>query len=104
MKDINLVVEAVKNTLNPEKIILFGSHAFGKQRRDSDLDIAVIQKSPPHLGQKANIFQALVRLNYNWDKEPDIHIFSEKEFEKKLKEGDLFVTEISKGKKIYAKS
>ncbi len=30
--------------LNPEKIILFGSYAYGKPNEDSDLDICVIRK------------------------------------------------------------
>ncbi len=30
--------------LNPEKIILFGSFAYGNPTKDSDLDICVVQK------------------------------------------------------------
>jgi predicted nucleotidyltransferase len=39
-----IIVEQLK-PLNPLKIILFGSYAYGKPNEDSDLDIFVIEKS-----------------------------------------------------------
>ncbi len=38
------IVKALK-PLNPEKIILFGSYAYGNPTEDSDLDICVIEKA-----------------------------------------------------------
>ena len=32
------------NSLNPEKIILFGSYAYGEPNENSDLDICIVQK------------------------------------------------------------
>jgi len=37
------IVEKLK-PLNPEKIILFGSYAYGTPDEDSDLDICVVEK------------------------------------------------------------
>jgi len=37
------IVERLK-PLNPEKIILFGSYAYGTPNEDSDLDICVVRK------------------------------------------------------------
>ena len=37
------IVEALK-PLNPEKIILFGSYAYGNPDENSDLDICVVEK------------------------------------------------------------
>jgi len=37
------IVQAIK-PLNPEKIILFGSYAYGTPTEDSDLDICVVEK------------------------------------------------------------
>ncbi len=37
------IVKALK-TLEPEKIILFGSYAYGNPTKDSDLDICVVEK------------------------------------------------------------
>ena len=36
------IIEKLK-PINPKKIILFGSYAYGKPNRDSDLDICVIR-------------------------------------------------------------
>ena len=39
---INLIIEKLKNTINPYKIILFGSYAYGNPTKDSDIDIIVV--------------------------------------------------------------
>ena len=47
MTDITLVKQQIVDalvSLNPEKIILFGSYAYGTPTEDSDLDICVIEK------------------------------------------------------------
>lgn len=38
------IVERLR-PLNPEKIILFGSYAYGKPTEDSDIDLCIIEKS-----------------------------------------------------------
>jgi predicted nucleotidyltransferase len=46
--------------LNPEKIILFGSYAYGNPTKDSDLDICVVQKEYKNKWeQKAKIRELL---------------------------------------------
>jgi len=37
-----IVIERLK-TLNPDKIILFGSYAYGKPNEDSDIDLLLIK-------------------------------------------------------------
>ena len=47
MTDITLVKKKIVDALialDPEKIILFGSYAYGNPTEDSDLDICVIEK------------------------------------------------------------
>lgn len=102
MVNLDLLLKAISSTLDPKKVILFGSVARGE--KGNDVDIAIIQNEAPKLGQKADIFLNLTKLNYDWKVEPDLHIFSEKDFEDKLKQRDLFVTEISKGKTLYVKT
>ena len=41
------IVERLK-PLNPEKIILFGSYAYGNPTKDSDLDICVVERDYNH--------------------------------------------------------
>lgn len=45
---INKIVEKLKK-LNPEKIILFGSFAYGKPDKNSDLDLLIIMDSQKSL-------------------------------------------------------
>jgi len=40
----NQIVEAIK-PLEPERVVLFGSYAYGNPTEDSDLDICVVKKS-----------------------------------------------------------
>lgn len=41
-KDINKLVKKISQTLKVEKIILFGSYAYGNPNEDSDIDLCVI--------------------------------------------------------------
>lgn len=102
MSDIQLIVKAIKETLKPEKIILFGSYSRGEQTKDSDIDLAVIKKSPPKNGEVAGVLTYLYKKGYDWNISPDIHLFSEKVFNERLKNNSFFITEVAKGKTIYA--
>ena len=102
MSDIQLIVKAIKETLNPEKIILFGSYSRGEQTKDSDIDLAVIKKDKPELGEVANVYTKLRHLGYEWEVSPDIHLFAKKDFEERLKNNSFFISEVAKGKVIYA--
>ena len=39
------IVDKIANAFNPEKIIVFGSHAYGRPTEKSDIDILVIMES-----------------------------------------------------------
>jgi hypothetical protein len=41
-------------------------------------------------------------MGYTWKIEPDIHIFSEKVFNERLKNNSFYIREIMKGKTLYA--
>ncbi len=99
----DLIVRAINANTKPLKIVLFGSQARKQSHEKSDLDIAVIQNNPPQIGQKAKIFLTLTKLGYDWKTEPDIHLFSQKDFLQRLKQKDLFASQISKGETIYAR-
>ena len=42
MKDIKHYCDAIAAAFKPEKIILFGSYAYGKPNEDSDVDVLVV--------------------------------------------------------------
>ena len=41
-KEIRAIAEKIKNTVDCEKIYLFGSYAYGEPHKDSDLDFYVV--------------------------------------------------------------
>jgi len=43
---IQVVVDKLVAALQPEKIILFGSYAYGEPNEDSDIDLLVIKDNP----------------------------------------------------------
>ena len=43
-KVLPLIVEKIKEISSPEKIILFGSYAGGKENKDSDIDLIIVKK------------------------------------------------------------
>ena len=100
MSDLDFVVEAIKKTLKPEKIILFGSYARGDNKEDSDFDLAVLKKKHPEHGEIAQVSRYLYKNGYDWNVSPDIHLFSEKEFNTRLRNNSFFIREIMKGKII----
>ena len=61
------IVEALR-PFNPEKIILFGSYAYGNPTEDSDLDICVIEKDYQNKWEeKAKIRKALKKIRISKD-------------------------------------
>ena len=55
---IPLIIEKLKST-HPEKIILFGSYAYGEATDDSDLDILVVTSDdniPSSFSEKSKIY------------------------------------------------
>src|SRR5712671_829412 len=87
----------VAERFQPEKIILFGSYAYGTPHADSDVDILVVMPTRNQLDQAVKIELAC---------DPpfplDILVRTPKNMKWRLEEGDSFLREItSKGKILY---
>ncbi len=97
------VVEKIKENYKPQKIILFGSYAYGKPTKDSDIDLFIIKNTREN---RIDRFVNVKRIIYNPDFKIPISplVYTPKELKKRLKEGDDFVREIiSKGDVLYEK-
>ena len=46
-KEIEIIVETIKKTVDCERIYLFGSYAYGEPSEDSDLDFYVVMPDGP---------------------------------------------------------
>ena len=88
--------------LNPEKIILFGSYAYGKPTPHSDVDLLVVLKmsaSPKERSWRVS------RLLLPRPFPVDILVKTPKEIEKALESGDFFLQEIiTRGKVLYERN
>jgi predicted nucleotidyltransferase len=56
---IRRYVDRVVAEFHPERVILFGSHAYGKPHADSDVDLLVVMKAPNELTKSVRIYRKL---------------------------------------------
>ncbi len=99
-KTLPKAIKRIVAELKPEKIILFGSYAYGNPTPDSDVDLLVVMRT-----RKREIDRYVVVSNvlYPRDFPVDILVKTPKEIEAEFKKkGNFFMREIlSKGKVLY---
>src|SRR6266849_7923076 len=94
MRVIRRFARQVAERFRPEKIILFGSYAYGTPHADSDVDILVVMPARNQLDQAFKI-----RLAVPAPFPLDLIVRIPKNLKWRLEEGDLFHTAIvTKGK------
>lgn len=101
-KSLRPAIQKIVAELRPEKIILFGSYAYGKPSPHSDVDLLVIMKTRASLKERS---WAVSRLLLPRPFPVDILVKTPKEVEKSLKTGDFFLQDIlTRGKVLYDRS
>jgi predicted nucleotidyltransferase len=101
-KSLRPAVQKIVAELNPEKIILFGSYAYGTPNQHSDVDLLIIMKTKASLKERS---WAVSRLLLPRPFPVDILVKTPKEVESGLKAGDFFLKEIlMRGKVLYDRS
>jgi predicted nucleotidyltransferase len=99
---IRQAVQKVVDTINPEKIILFGSFAHGKPNPDSDVDLLIIMKSDRSPHARARQVSEIL---YPRPFPVDIIVRTPAEVAERLALGDCFFNEIfTKGKVLYERA
>ena len=99
MRVIRRFALQVAETFRPEKIILFGSYAYGTPHADSDVDILVVMPARNQLDQAYKI-RCAVTAPFPMD----LIVRTPKAMAWRLEERESFTTEItSKGKVLYEK-
>ena len=99
MPVIRRYARQVAEQFHPEKIILFGSYAYGRPHADSDVDILVVMPARNQIDQAVRIDRKV---------DPpfalDLIVRTPTNMAWRLEEGDSFLREIvSKGKVLYEK-
>ena len=99
MRVIRRYAREVAARFQPDKIILFGSHAYGTPHADSDVDLLVIMPAHNELDKAVKI-----RCEVEASFPMDLIVIKPKNVKWRLEEGDSFLTEIvSQGKVLYEK-
>jgi predicted nucleotidyltransferase len=97
MSAIRRFARDVAERFKPDKIILFGSYAYGTPNRDSDVDILVVMPCRNRIGQAVNI-----RWDFPVPFSMDLIVRTPRQLADRIKYGDSFMSEIvTQGKVLH---
>lgn len=90
--------EQIVDKFKPQKVILFGSHAYGNPNEDSDVDLLVVMQF-----EGRSVRQAIkIRQNISCEVPLDLMVRTPEQISRRLSLGDFFFNEIiSSGKVLY---
>lgn len=102
MKTIRSIAKHIAERFDPEQIILFGSHAYGRPTAGSDVDLLVVMDTPEdEMQAMVEIAKSLPILSFN----VDVIVRSRKTLERRKRLGDWFLREVTqKGKVLYERT
>ncbi|MBF0345387.1 MAG: nucleotidyltransferase domain-containing protein [Nitrospirae bacterium] len=97
---LKAVTKKLVAEFQPEKIILFGSYAWGEPTEDSDVDLLVIKETE-------NTREFAMEVDGSIFPRPfplDLIVYKPEQVKREVMEGDFFIQDIlTKGKVLYAK-
>jgi len=103
---IDQIVKIIVEEVSPEQVILFGSHATGAARPDSDLDLLVIESEP--FGENRSRRREMTRLWRALARFPvpkDILVYSKDELEYwRTSLNHVLARALREGKVLYERS
>jgi predicted nucleotidyltransferase len=86
---------------SPQKVILFGSHAYGTPGPDSDIDLLIIKETSTRFIDRWVVVQRILTGTHR-ALPVETLVLTPQEVEKRLANGDQFIAEIlAKGKVLY---
>ena len=99
MQNIRGLVRRIADKFQPEKVVLFGSYAYGNPGSESDVDLLVVMNtSLSSRQQRLKISQAISPRPFPLD----IVVRTPEELETRLKLGDPFLHEVmTRGRVVY---
>jgi predicted nucleotidyltransferase len=100
MSAIRRFARQIVERFHPDKIILFGSYAYGTPTPDSDVDLLVVMPTRNQSEQAVRIDEAIDERGFALD----LLVRTPKVIEERLRWGDWFIKEImERGKVLYEK-
>lgn len=101
-ESISEIVKRITSSCSPEKIILFGSYAYGQPTTDSDLDIMVVMDTAERPHKRAVSLRKLLR---DISVPKDIIVKTPEEFERyKDVIGSIIFPAAHHGKVLYERN
>ena len=102
MDAIQLIADLIMEKYDPEKIILFGSHAYGTPQPWSDVDLLVVMESDRHpVEVSQEILRELPPVMFSID----IIVRTPKTIQRRIALGDTFLKEIMRrGQVMYERA
>ena len=93
------ITRRIVEKFRPEKVILFGSYAYGQPTIESDVDLLVIMNSREHPAERSAKVMSVCHPRYLG---MDLIVITPEELEKRLAGFDPFLEDImSKGRVLY---
>ncbi len=100
LKKVRRIARRIAKAYKPEKIILFGSYAWGKPTRDSDFDVLIVKKGARNYFRE----QARVRDLIDGEIAADLLIHTPEKLAQRVRWGDFFYEDIlQKGLVLYGR-
>ena len=97
---IKKIIQTIAENYKPESIYIFGSYAWGKPTKDSDLDLFIIKETDEWFFKRPTTVRKPLFSDYPMAM--DIFVLNNKEIKTSLKRGNIFLNKIlSQGKKVY---
>jgi predicted nucleotidyltransferase len=97
--EIRRVCAQIARLFKPQRIVLFGSYAYGRPTPDSDVDLLVVM---PFEG-KGFRMASEIRSRIDADFPLDLLVRTPEEMSRRLARGDCFLREVTeKGELLYA--
>lgn len=94
--DLDSIVRSLES-LNPAKVILFGSYAYGTPRKDSDIDLLIVLDTDKNFHQRVQQVRPLLPAS----KAIDLIVLTPVEYQKARVSNSLVAEIASRGKVIY---
>jgi predicted nucleotidyltransferase len=105
-QDIKTVIQRMLQKLvaeyAPQKVVLFGSYAYGTPGPDSDIDLLIIKETPERFLDRWITVQRILTGTHRTFPVETL-VLTPQEIEKRLAIGDQFIAEaLEKGEILYA--
>ena len=98
---ISEMVDKIASSYKPQKIILFGSYAYGEPDQDSDIDLLIVKETDERpIDRRVNVRRIVSDRKRRIPFEPIV--ITQNELKERMRIGDQFIDEIlTKGEALY---